>query len=48
MLSGGLTQSAAMGTAMDAIKGLPNADRERLIAHMAVADAVCHIFGVQV
>ncbi|MBR0698257.1 aspartate-alanine antiporter [Bradyrhizobium lablabi] len=47
LLSGGLTQSAAMGTATDAINGLglPSADRERLIAHMAVADAVCYIFG---
>ncbi len=47
LLSGGLTQSAAMGTATDAINGLglPAADRERLVAHMAVADAVCYIFG---
>jgi putative transport protein len=47
LLSGGLTQSAAMGTATDAINGLglPDADRERLIAHLAVADAVCYIFG---
>ena len=47
LLSGGLTQSAAMGTATDAINGLelPEADRVRLIAHMAVADAVCYIFG---
>jgi putative transport protein len=47
LLSGGLTQSAAMGTATDAINGLglPAVDRERLIAHMAVADAVCYIFG---
>jgi putative transport protein len=47
LLSGGLTQSAAMGTATDAINGLglSDADRERLIAHMAVADAVCYIFG---
>ena len=47
LLSGGLTQSAAMGTATDAINGLglADTDRERLIAHMAVADAVCYIFG---
>jgi len=47
LLSGALTQSAAMGTATDAINGLglPDADRGRLIAHMAVADAVCYIFG---
>src|SRR5262245_6515394 len=47
LLSGGLTHSAAMGTATDAINGLglPEGDRERVIAHMAVADAVCYIFG---
>ena len=47
LLSGGLTQSAAMGTATDAINGLglPEANRELLVAHMAVADAVCYIFG---
>lgn len=47
LVSGGLTQSAAMGTATDAINGLglPDIDRQRLIAHMAVADAVCYIFG---
>ena len=47
LLSGGLSQSAAMGTATDAINGLvlPEPDRARLIAHLAVADAVCYIFG---
>jgi len=47
LLSGSLTQSAAMGTATDAINGLalPEADRSRFIAHVAVADAVCYIFG---
>jgi len=47
LLSGSLTQSAAMGTATDAINGLalPEADRSRLVAHIAVADAVCYIFG---
>jgi putative transport protein len=47
LLSGALTQSAAMGTATDAINGLalPEADRERFVAHVAVADAVCYIFG---
>jgi putative transport protein len=47
LLSGGLSQSAAMGTATDAINGLPlpEHDRARLIAHLAVADAVCYIFG---
>ena len=47
LMSGALTQSAAMGTATDAINGLslPEAERTRLIAHVAVADAVCYIFG---
>ena len=47
LMSGALTQSAAMGTATDAINGLllPEPDRARLVAHIAVADAVCYIFG---
>ena len=47
LMSGGLTQSAAMGTATDAINGLalPEARRELLVAHVAVADAVCYLFG---
>jgi putative transport protein len=47
LMSGALTQSAAMGTATDAINGLPlpDAERTRLVAHIAVADAVCYIFG---
>ena len=47
LLSGALTQSSAMGTATDAINALPlpEADRARLLAHIAVADAVCYIFG---
>ena len=47
LMSGGLTQSAAMGTATDAINGLalPEADRALFVAHIAVADAVCYIFG---
>ena len=47
LLSGSLTQSAAMGTATDAINGLalPEAQRELLVAHVAVADAVCYLFG---
>src|SRR6185369_2207861 len=47
LMSGALTQSAAMGTATDAINalGLPEAERGRLIAHIGVADAVCYIFG---
>ena len=47
LMSGALTQSAAMGTATDAINGLalPEADRGLFVAHIAVADAVCYIFG---
>ena len=47
LMSGALSQSAAMGTATDAINGLalPEADRAALVAHIAVADAVCYIFG---
>ena len=47
LMSGALTQSAAMGTATDAINGLPlpEADRALFVAHVAVADAVCYIFG---
>src|SRR4051794_23106633 len=47
LMSGALTQSAAMGTATDAVNSLPlpEADRARFVAHIAVADAVCYIFG---
>jgi putative transport protein len=47
LMSGAFTQSAAMGTATDAINGLAvsEADRARFIAHVAVADAICYIFG---
>jgi putative transport protein len=47
LLSGALSQSAAMGTATDAVNALPlpEAERGRLVAHIAVADAVCYIFG---
>jgi putative transport protein len=47
LLSGSLSQSAAMGTATDAINGLAIAEAERAksVAHVAVADAVCYIFG---
>lgn len=47
LLSGALTQSAAMGTATDAVNGLSLSEAERgiLVAHIAVADAVCYIFG---
>src|SRR5205807_9319760 len=47
LTSGSLTTSASMGTATDAINGLaiPEADRARYVAHVAVADAVTYIFG---
>src|SRR4051812_37810019 len=47
LLSGALTHSPAMGTATDAVNGLPvpEADRARFVAHIAVADAICYIFG---
>ena len=47
LMSGALTQSSAMGTATDAVNALPlpEADRALLVAHIAVADAVCYIFG---
>lgn len=47
LLSGAMSQSAAMGTATDAINGLaiPEAQRALFVSHVAVADAVCYIFG---
>jgi len=47
LMSGALTHSAAMGTATDAVNGLalPEAQRQLLVAHIAVADAVCYVFG---
>ena len=47
LMSGALTQSAAMGTATDAVNALPlpETDRAILVAHIAIADAVCYIFG---
>ena len=47
LLSGTLTESPAMGTATEAINALPlpEADRARFVAHIAVADAVCYVFG---
>jgi putative transport protein len=47
LLSGSLTESPAMGTATEAINALPlpEADRARFVARIAVADAVCYIFG---
>ena len=47
LLSGALTESPAIGTASEAINALPlpEAERSRLISHIAVADAVCYLFG---
>jgi putative transport protein len=47
LLSGSLTESPAIGTASEAIRGLTMADPQKqlLISHIAVADAVCYIFG---
>ena len=47
MLSGALTESPAIGTASEAIRALalPSEQKELLVAHVAVADAICYIFG---
>jgi putative transport protein len=47
LLSGALSQSAAMGTATDAVNGLAVSEAQRalFVSHIAVADAVCYIFG---
>lgn len=47
MLSGALTESPTIGTAAEAIKGLPLPDdkKQEWIGHIAVADAICYIFG---
>jgi putative transport protein len=47
LLSGALTESPAIGTASEAIRGLPlsNEAKELLIGHVVVADAICYIFG---
>src|SRR6201987_5316943 len=46
-MSGALSQSAAMGTATDAINGLAISEAQRalFVSHVAVGDAVCYIFG---
>lgn len=48
LLSGSLTQSAAIGTATEAIMALPlpDAERQMLVSHIAVADALTYLFGV--
>jgi putative transport protein len=47
LLSGGLTESPAIGTASEAIHSLALADdvKTKLISHIAVADALCYVFG---
>ena len=47
MLSGALTESPAIGTASEAISALslPDEQKRQLIGHIAVADAICYIFG---
>ena len=47
MLSGSLTESPAIGTASEAIRGLSISEDQKqlLIGHIAVADAICYIFG---
>jgi putative transport protein len=47
LLSGALTQSAAIGTSTDAIQRLPLAPhvRELLVSHIAIGDAVTYVFG---
>src|SRR5262249_23033551 len=47
LFAGGVTQSAAIGTASDAVMGLPlpEAERSRLAGRVADADALCYVFG---
>src|SRR6201986_3975221 len=47
LLSGALSQSAAMGTATDAVNGLSVSEAQRalFVSHIAVAGAGCYIFG---
>jgi putative transport protein len=47
LVSGGLTESPAMGMASEAINGLKLAaeEKEKLVGHVAVADALCYVFG---
>jgi putative transport protein len=47
MLSGALTESPIIGTASEAIRALsiPDDQKAQWIAHIAVADAICYIFG---
>jgi len=47
LLSGSLTESPTMGTASEAIRALsvPEEQKNQWIGHIAVADAICYIFG---
>ena len=47
LLSGSLTESPAIGTASEAIRSLslPDEQKQQWIGHIAVADAICYIFG---
>jgi putative transport protein len=47
LLSGALTESPAIGTASEAIRSLslPDEQKQLWIGHIAVADAICYIFG---
>jgi putative transport protein len=47
LLSGALTESPAIGTASEAIRGLSISEeqKQQWIGHVAVADAICYIFG---
>jgi len=47
ILSGSLSESPALGTATEAIRGLalPEDQKQLLISHVAVADAICYVFG---
>jgi putative transport protein len=47
LLSGALTESPAIGTASEAIRSLsvPDEQKQLWIGHVAVADAICYIFG---
>ncbi len=47
LLSGALTESPAIGTASEAIRSLSVSDEQKQlwIGHIAVADAICYIFG---
>ena len=47
LLSGSLTESPAIGTASEAIRSLsvPTEQKDLWVSHIAVADAICYIFG---